>query len=268
MARTKSSSIFSALVITLIHTTTAATPLPLTFTCSRAALSEAANAYITAQTSGTIQPIQPFLSQDVTYIENNNQTTYNTSILSKPLKIDHSRTIYDLETCATYTEIIAAGNATPYTIATQIRHEVVAGNSTNSGVNETSTRITSIDIIASTTGAWLFNATKTLSYIRSEDPFWIPLPVADQSSRKTLTNAADAYLDLWSDAEADKKVPWGTPCVRLEGSAYTGTGAAYDSCRLGIPLNHTQRPNSRRRYVVDLKMGSVSVSCVWEHMVR
>lgn len=55
--------------------------------------------------------------------------------------------------------------------------------------------------------------------------------------------------------------------MRLEGSAYTGSGSANDSCKPGIPSNHSQAPNTRRRYVIDEEMGSVSIFNVWEHMV-
>jgi hypothetical protein len=53
----------------------------------------------------------------------------------------------------------------------------------------------------------------------------------------------------------------------LEGSAYTGRGQPDDSCKAGIPSNHNQAPNTRRRYVIDEAMGSVTIFCVWEHMM-
>ena len=56
--------------------------------------------------------------------------------------------------------------------------------------------------------------------------------------------------------------------MRLEGSAYTGKGAPDDSCQPGIPSNHNQAPNTHRRYVIDQEMGSVSIFCVWEHMMN
>lgn len=152
-----------------------------------------------------------------------------------------------------YTEIVTASG--PYVIGTQIRHDAADGT------------VTSIDTIASTTGSWLFNATKTLEYVKKEDPAWVPLPVSAQTTRETIQAAGDAYLDMWNDAHAHEKVPWGTPCVRLEGSAYTGKGQPNDTCQAGIPSNHSQAPNTHRRYVIDQEMGSVSIFCVWEHMV-
>ncbi len=47
---------------------------------------------------------------------------------------------------------------------------------------------------------------------------------------------------------------------------YTGNGGPADSCKVGIPTNHSQAPNSGRRYVIDETMGSISVLCVFEHL--
>ena len=220
--------------------------------CDRDALSQAAGAYISAQTLGSLAPLQPVLATSWSYMENNKNISASKSLLMTALDIDHRRTNYDLVACATFTEVVAAKG--PYVIGTQIRHD-------------TEGAVKSIDTIASTTGSWLFNATKTLQYVKAEDPGWTPLPVSAQSTRETIQAAGDAYLDMWSDAYAHEKVPWGTPCVRLEGSAYTGKGQANDSCQPGIPSNHSQAPNTHRRYVIDQEMGSVSVFCVWEHMV-
>lgn len=239
------------LLFTLLAVTISAVPLAQV-ACNRTTLAQSADAYIAAQKAGSIDPLMSILATSWIYTENNKDIPTSSGILSKKLTIDHRRTNYDLVTCATYTEIIAASG--PYVVGTQIRHDIDG-------------KISSIDTIASTTGSWLFNATKTLEYVKVEDPGWTPLPVAAQSSREIIQAAGDAYLDMWSDAHAHEKVPWGTPCVRLEGSAYTGKGQSDDSCQPGIPSNHSQAPNTRRRYVIDQDMGSVSVFCVWEHMV-
>lgn len=62
-------------------------------------------------------------------------------------------------------------------------------------------------------------------------------------------------------------MPFGTPCVRLEGSAYTGSGSPDDWCTPGIPSNSSQPPNTGRRYVEDQAYGSVSILCLWQHMM-
>lgn len=229
-------------------------------------------------------------------MENNKVISGTPGVLHKPLKIEHRRTNFDLVDCATYTEIVAPTG--PYTIGTQLRHDAEG-------------KITSIDSIAATTNAWLFNATKTLEYVKQEK--WDVIPEGKRDKREVIKAAGDAYMSMWDDAKASDRVPWGTPCVRLEGSAYTGTlkhppsmllvkssfresldvlifrfhalhtllligrntiltnitgkGSPDDSCKPGIPSNHSQAPNTHRRYVIDEAMGSVSIFCVWEHMM-
>ena len=101
---------------------------------------------------------------------------------------------------------------------------------------------------------WLFNPANTKKYSEAEN--WSPIPAADRDSRQTLQAAADAYLDLFNDKNA--KVPWGTPCARLEGGAYTskaqpGSLNPDDSCNVGVPSGvpivdrtYVDRPRNRR----------------------
>jgi hypothetical protein len=227
--------------------------LALAANCNALTLMTAADAYVGAQTSGHIDLLHSVLGVNWTYQENNKQMNIEKGVLTKALSFDNRRTNVDLTQCATYTELIAADPRAPYVIGTQIRHDA-DGN------------ITMIDSIVTTTGAWLFDAAKTLQHIDKET--WDPIPPEKQDSREAIKAAGDAYLDLWSSATAEARVPWGTPCARLEGSAYTGKGRPDDSCKTGIPTNHTQAPNSHRRYVIDEEMGSVSIFCVWEHMMN
>ncbi|KAK0118572.1 hypothetical protein ONS95_007458 [Cadophora gregata] len=210
--------------------------------CNKTLLLAASDAYIASQTSGSLTSLQPYLSTNWSYIENNKATDPNKSVLSKALKIDHRRTNTDLVACATYNEIIITDSSNPYVIGTQLRHDDAEG------------KITLIDSIASTTNSWLFDAKKTLQYVWQEK--WDVIPEGKRDSRAVIQAAGDAYMDMWNDASAPGKVPWGTPCVRLEGSAYTGTGKPDDSCKPGIPSNHSQPGNTHRRYVIDESMGS------------
>jgi hypothetical protein len=222
--------------------------------CNRTALLEAADAYVAAQVAGQLDPLQEVLDGNWTYQENNKVMDAKNGVLSKALKkIDHRRTNVDTTACATYSELIIADSANPYVIGTQIRHSVA-------GV-----KVSMIDSIVSTTNSWLFDAKKTLQYVQQEN--WDPIPEGKRDNRTAIQAAGDAYLDMWSNATASNAVPWGTPCTRLEGSAYTGKGKADDSCKPGIPSNHNQAPNTHRRYVIDEAMGSVSIFCVWEHMM-
>ncbi len=220
--------------------------------CNKQALSDAADAYVAAQTAGSVDPLQKFLGSNASYVENNKDTDLQKGVIVTALKIDHRRTNTDLVQCATYTELIASGTP-PYVIGTQIRHDADG-------------KIKLIDSIASTTNSWIFDAKKTLGYVEQEK--WDPIPEGKRDARAAIQAAGDAYLDLWSSATAADAIPWGTPCTRLEGSAYTGKGKPDDSCKPGIPSNHNQAPNTHRRYVIDESMGSVSIFCVWEHMMK
>lgn len=221
--------------------------------CTRESLLEAADAYVAAQAAGSLEPLTDFLADEWTYRQDNDVIDAADGVLATAaLTIDHQRTIADVVECASYTELVAADPATPYVIGTQIRLE--------------DGKISLIDSVASTTNSWLFDAGETLEYVLGED--WFEIPEEDWDDREVIQAAGDAYLDMWSNGTAADAVPWGTPCVRLEGSAYTGSGSPDDSCTPGIPSNSNQAPNTDRRYVVDQAYGSVSILCLWEHMMN
>ncbi|KAB5566237.1 hypothetical protein GE09DRAFT_958905 [Coniochaeta sp. 2T2.1] len=244
------------LLVAALAFAASASGAPLATTCDRTTLLAAADAYISAQASGSLTNFSTVFSPNFTYVENNSPSQINTSILTTPLKLDHRRTTADTTLCATFTELISATGPKPYVIGTQIRHSPSSSPQS----------ITLIDSVVSTTGSWLFNATSTLLHAQAED--WSsPLPLAKQSSRAALQATADAYLDMWSNATASEAVAWGEPCARLEGGAYTGQGKSTDSCKAGIPSNHNQAPNTHRQYVIDEEAGSASVLCLWEHMM-
>jgi hypothetical protein len=222
--------------------------------CDRATLLAVADSYVSAQTFGKLDFLRNVLVEPFQYQENNKGADIRKGVLSLALKIDSRRSTVDTTACATYTELISTDVSKPYVIGTQIRH------------NPETLAVIMVDTIASTTNSWVFNATKTLDYVQQED--WSVLPEERRSSREVLKAAADAYLDMWSSETAMDTVPWGTPCTRLEGSAYTGQGLPTDSCQVGLPTNNTQAPNSNRRYVIDETVGSCSVLCVWEHMMN
>lgn len=192
-------------VLTSLLTTSLQAPTASKATCDKAVLQAAADAYIAAQTAGSFSGLQPLVSSDFAYTENNKKIPHMQGVLHKALKIEHRRTNYDLVQCATYSEVIAPSG--PYVIGTQIRHAEDG-------------KVREIDTIATTTGSWLFNATKTLEYVKGEK--WDVIPEEKRDKREVIKAAGDAYMDMWSSATAHLEVPWGTPCVRLEGSAYTG----------------------------------------------
>jgi hypothetical protein len=206
-------------------------------------MQDATDAYLESQTSG--KPYAMFLSDKIVYRENNRIIDPKAGIITKPLTIAHQHRLIDQDGCASYIEQIVTDPASPYVIGTQLRF-----NETRTGVV-----VAGIDSVVTTTGDWLFNASKTLSYVLREN--WDTIPIDDRTDRATLRATADLYLDLWG-SHGKARVPWGTPCNRLEGSAYTGNGSATDSCAVGIPTGESP-PVTDRRYVIDETVGSVNV---------
>jgi hypothetical protein len=204
--------------------------------CTRESLKEIAAAYVAAQTGGTVASLKT--ATDVAYFENDKAASLATGILSTAIKIDLTRSLYDTTQCATYTEVIAATNSHPYVIGTQMRIK--------DGM------VTKIDSIITDQGDWLFNATGTLRYAKEEK--WDEIPEASRDTRAVIQAAGDAYCDLFKDKSV--KVPWGTPCARLEGGSYTGRGQASDSCNVGVPSGLDLHD---RRYVIDEVLGTVDI---------
>jgi hypothetical protein len=116
-------------------------------------------------------------------------------------------------------------------------------------------KVTEIDSLVTDKGDWLFNAEDYLKYSKAED--WPVLPVDDRVTRQDLIDAGNQYLDY---VFMDKfiRAPWGTPCARLEGGAYTNAkNENKDTCQIDAPLGKMFIVN--RTYVVDEEMGAVNV---------
>ena len=78
---------------------------------------------------------------------------HQAGLITKPLKIDHHRSLLDTESCQTFTEMIVTDTAKPYIVGTRLR------------VNHD--KIAEIEILWTTTGYWLFNAENYLKYSSS-----------------------------------------------------------------------------------------------------
>jgi hypothetical protein len=207
--------------------------------CTRASLQDGAAAYIRAQTAG--QPSQLPQAANLQYAENDVLKNISSSVLSQALTIDLHRSIFDTSSCATFTEITAATHTHPYVINTRM---------TFSGEN-----ITSIDSVVVDAGDWVFNATGTLYWSSRET--WSPIPLSSRDSAAVIKAAGDAYLDSWADGTV--RAPYGTPCARLEGGAYTGAkNPSANTCFMPeFPKPFSGAGN--RRYVVDGEMGAVGI---------
>jgi hypothetical protein len=209
--------------------------------CVRGGLQRAVNLYIEAQTKGDTAGLP--LANGLGYYENMQRTDIAQGLISTPLKIDHHFSLLDEATCQTFTEVVVTNPEKPYVLGTRMR------------VNHD--KIAEIEIIWTTTGYWLFNADNYLKYSSTED--WGPIAAENRDSRETLVGAANAYLDAFLEGKIDQ-VPWGFPCVRVEGGAYTGRGTPADSCEVGVPAGVNI---VNRRFVVDEVIGSVVVYCTF-----
>jgi hypothetical protein len=209
--------------------------------CVRSGLQRAVDLYIEAQTKGDTSGLP--LAAGLGYVENMARIDIAEGLINTPLKIDHHRSLLDESTCQTFTEVIVTDPANPYVLGTRLR------------VNHD--KIAEIEILWTTTGYWLFNAADYLKYSSAED--WGPIPADKRDSRETLIAAGNAYLDAFLEQKIDQ-VPWGFPCVRVEGGAYTGRGTPTDSCEVGVPSGVNI---ANRRFVVDEVIGSVVVYCTF-----
>jgi hypothetical protein len=209
--------------------------------CSRGGIQTAINLYLEAQSKGDLSGLP--LATGVGYQENMKAADVKTGFLTKPLKIDRALNLIDQDSCQSFTEIIVTNKAEPYVAGVRMR------------VNRD--KIAELEIVWTTTGYWLFDADAYLKHGAIEN--WGPLPPEKRDTRGTLVKAANAYLDAFLEAKIDQ-VPWGFPCVRIEGGAYTGKGRNDDSCEAGVPPGVNI---ANRRFVVDEVIGSVVVYCTF-----
>jgi hypothetical protein len=209
--------------------------------CARGGLQHATNLYIEAQKKG--DPSSLPLPRGAGYWENMVAADITKGFLAKPLKIDRYWSMFDTDSCQSFTEIIVTDKAAPYVAGVRLR------------VNHD--KIAEVEVLWTTTGYWLFNADAYLKYASSED--WGPIPAEKRDTRGTLVAAANAYLDAFLEARIEQ-VPWGFPCQRIEGGAYTGRGKPDDSCESGVPAGVNI---ANRRFVVDEVQGTVVAWCTF-----
>ncbi len=207
--------------------------------CTRKSLQGTVDKYLDALKKGT--PSRMPLAEQVKYIENKKEIPLGQGIWQAPLPIDFTRSLLDVDICETFTEIISANTSHPYVIGTRLK---IVGN-----------KITEVESLVSDEDDWLFNAGNYLKYSSTEK--WDIIPVEKRSDRQTLIKVASDYFDIFQDYSAFDKVPWGIPCVRIEGGAYTNPSNDPDpSCTRGVPKGGGV-PMTNRRYIVDLDMGAV-----------
>ena len=212
-------------------------------TCTAEQLSAATDAYVSAQKKGDISKLP--LADDAEYVENMQTITKADGLWNKKLKIAHVASFHDPVRCKTFTEIVVTKGGHPYVIGTRLYM--------NDG------KIIRIDSLVTDKGDWLFNANAYLKYTSKQD--WGVLPENQRVPAQQLINAANAYLDRFSDKFTDAPFN-GRPCTRLEGGAYTNADNKPDadaSCEVGIPKGVLYIVN--RDYMVDPEHGVIDVFC-------
>ncbi len=208
--------------------------------CKRADLETAADSYIEAQKTGNATKMA--LANDAEFLENMTKIEQSAGLWNTALPIALSRSFLDSTRCRTFTEVIVTEGGHPYVIGTRL---YVDGG-----------KIERVDSLVSDKGDWLFNANAYLKYSSAED--WSAPKASERVPAQQLINAANSYLDQFSDKFVD--TPWGTPCARLEGGAYTNRDHAPNAtCKVGIPSGVLYIVN--RDYVVDEQLGVVNVFC-------
>jgi hypothetical protein len=207
--------------------------------CTREGLQKMVYEYLDALEKGN--PSLMPLADQAQYMENRNEVPLGQGIWQAPLAVDFNRSMLDVETCQTFTEIIHTSSNHPYVIGTRLQIE--------------EDKISKIVSLVADQDDWLFNAEDYLKYSSQEK--WDILPVEKRSDRQTLLDAANAYFDTFGDYSSFSKVPWGTPCARIEGGMYTNPNNDPNaSCTVGMPKDSSV-PIINRHFLVDVDMGAV-----------
>lgn len=207
--------------------------------CTRDELKHLTAAYVEAQGKGSLAGLP--LDAKVHYLENFKDVEASAGMWAQPLQVAHAMSFHDDKRCKTFTEVIVTG-PTPYVIGTRLY--------VHNG------KIIRIDSLVTKKGDWLFNANSYLKYTTKED--WSPLYKYQLTAPKEMIRGANAYLDAFADKFTD--IPWGTPCARLEGGAYTNAkGDPHASCEVGIPAGVLYI--THRDYLIDEELGVINVFC-------
>ncbi len=207
--------------------------------CTRAGLQDVVDRYLDALKEG--DPLLMPLAPQAKYIESRKEIPFGQGLWQAPLAFDFQRSLFDVDICETFSEIIAASSSHPYVIGTRLK--VVEG------------KVVEVESLVSDDDDWLFDADNYLKYSSTEK--WNILPPEARTDRQTLIQVASDYFDIFQDYSAFPKVPWGIPCVRIEGGMYTNPNNDPDpSCTRGVPKGGGV-PMTNRRYIVDVDMGTV-----------
>lgn len=209
-------------------------------TCTRDELKAATTAYVEAQRTGSLAGLP--LDPKARLLENMNTVERAAGLWNTALPIVHSMSFHDDQRCKTFTEIVVTQGGHPYVIGTRLyMHEG---------------KVIRVDSLVTDQGDWLFNANAYARFSSQED--WSPIGKYQTTPPSEMIRGANAYLDGFADKFT--AIPWGTPCARLEGGAYTNREGKPDaSCEVGMPGGVLYIVN--RDYLVDTEKGVINVFC-------
>jgi hypothetical protein len=209
-------------------------------TCTRDELKAATAAYVEAQRKGDVSALP--LDEKAHFLENMNTVEKSAGLWNTALPIAHAMSFHDSTRCKTFTEIVVTEGSHQYVIGTRLYlHQG---------------KIIRVDSLVTDKGDWLFNANAYARFTKAEN--WQPIHRYQHTQPAEMIRGANAYLDAFSDKFTD--IPWGIPCARLEGGAYTNRDNKPDaSCEIGIPAGVLYIVN--RDYLVDEEMGVINVFC-------
>lgn len=215
-------------------------PQPDRPTCTRDELKAATDAYVEAQRTGNIGLLP--LHEKVHFLQDMANVERGAGLWNTALPIAHAMSFHDDKRCKTFTEVIVNEGGKPYVIGTRLY------------LNEG--KVIRVDSLVTKPGDWLFNANAYLKYTRTED--WSDLFKYQKTAPAEMIRGGNAYLDGFADKFTD--IPWGTPCARLEGGAYTNrSGDPHASCEIGLPAGVLYIVN--RDYLVDEEKGVINIFC-------
>lgn len=209
-------------------------------TCTMEQLKAATAAYVAGQARGDISALP--LDPKAHYLQDMATVEKSAGLWNTALPVAGSMSLHDPLRCKTFSEIVVTQGGKPYVIGTRLY--------LNAG------KVIRVDSLVTKPGDWLFNATAYLKYTKAEN--WQPLMKYQHTAPAEMIRGANAYLDAFADKFTD--IPWGQPCARLEGGAYTNREGKPDaSCEVGIPAGTLYIVN--RDYLVDPEMGVINVFC-------
>ncbi|MCL2451145.1 MAG: hypothetical protein FWD17_19540, partial [Polyangiaceae bacterium] len=149
-------------------------------TCDRDSLQAAVNTYLAAVEAG--DPTMMTLASSATYTEvtqSGTVTTLGQGLWQSALPIAFNRSLLDVTTCETFTEVFITQGSNPYVLGTRL--------------TITSGAISAIYTLVTQNGDWNFDATAYETCDESED--WSALDTSAQSSRDDLIAGGQAYFD-------------------------------------------------------------------------